>query len=527
MRIGAAVAGVFVLTAMTLAGCSSASGGSGSPKVTMLSVEPAQGFDPNIAAANSSTVPMSYMYETLIQQDASGKWVGALAESWSVSSDGKTYTFKLRSNDGFSDGSKLTANDVVFTFDRLKTGKSQVHLASALQSVTARDNETVQFVLKASDRSFMNIVGTPGTAGILSKAAVQANSNYFSKPTATSGAWQLASYIPSSHIEFKVNPHYFSPPKITDIDYEFSSDPTSDVAAVESGSADFGSVDYSAVSKVKQNSGVRVIQNPALAPTFFAFDMTKPPFSDVRVRQAVAYADDRDALRKDCWFGTGLASYGNVLIPGSEYYVEVNTYKQAGSSTDLAKAEQLLDAAGWKSNGGKYRVAEGVAGVKDGTQLAVTVPYESNWVAAACHTQLLQSDLAKIGFKITPQAHDPASFYTDAGKNQFQMYHGGDLALNTIDMFENWFHSGGSATSLTTHLNDPAIDAEIDKAVSTPDEAEAANLFADLQQWSAANVPMLVDGFQYTAGVVSNRIKNYEPTSFGGSYALRMASVSS
>lgn len=541
MRIRAAATGALVV-GLTLVGCtsspssspstSSSSGGSSGAaaapvKVTFLSVEPQQGFDPNIAATNASVEPMSWMYETLIEENPKGQWVGALASSWTVSPDGLTYTFKLRPNDGFSDGSKVTAQDVVFTFNRLKTGKSQQFLAQTMKSVSAVDDLTVKFTLNAPNRAFLNIIGTGGTSGILSQKAVEANPKYFSTPTATSGPWSLASYVPGSQMEFKVNPHFYQPPEITDIVVPFTNDPTSNAAAVESGSADMAAIDYSEVSSLKNNPSVQVVEEPGLAPTFFAWDTSKPPFNDLRVRQAVAYADDRDAIRKDCWFGTGLASYGNILIPGEEYYVPINTYKDAGSAADDAKAGQLLDAAGWKLQG-QYRVAEGVPGVKDGTQLAVTIPYESNWTAAACHTQLLQSDLAKIGFKVTPQSYDPASFYTVAGQGKFQMYHGGDVALNTVDLFVNWFHSGGSATAITTHLNDKTIDAEIDKAVSTTSDTEAASLFKNLQEYEATQLPILVDGFQYSQMLLSSRIKNYVPVPGAlNDYAMRMASASS
>jgi peptide/nickel transport system substrate-binding protein len=538
MRIRAAVTGALVV-GLTLVGCtssptsppstSSSSGGAAAPvKVTFLSSAPQQGFDPNIAATNASVEPMSWMYETLIEENPQGQWVPDLAQSWTVSPDGLTYTFKLRPNNAFSDGSKVTAQDVVFTFNRLKTGKSQQFLAQTLKSVTAVDSLTVKFTLNKANRAFLNIIGTGGTSGILSQKAVEANPKYFSMPTATSGPWYLASYIPDSQMEFKANPHFYDPPQITDIVVPFTTDPTSDAAAVESGSADMAAIDYSQVASLKDNPSVQVVEEPGLAPTFFAWDTTKPPFNDVRVRQAVAYADDRNSIRKDCWFGTGLASYGSILIPGSEYYVPINTYKDAGSAADDAKAEQLLDAAGWKMEGGQYRVAEGVPGVKNGTPFTVTVPYESDWAAAACHTELLQSDLAKIGIEVTPQSYDYTSFYTVAGQGKFEMYHGGDVALNTIDLFVNWFHSGGTATAITTHLNDPTIDAEIDKAVSTPDDTEAATLFKQLEEYEATQLPILVDGFQYSQMLLTTRIKNYVPVPGAiNDYTMRHASVSS
>ncbi len=530
MRIRAAVSCVLVAFAMTLVACSSStpssSKGGKSLSVTMLSVEPSQGFDPNVAAADASRVPMAMMFETLIERNADGEWVGALAKSWKASADGLTYTFVLRDKAGFSDGSKVTADDVVFTFERLKTATTYTNLLKNMTKVTAVDDHTAEFTLAKPDRGFLDTVGRFGNSGILSRKAVEGNSKYFTKPTATSGPWQLTSYVPASEMKFEVNKNYPQLPKITSIDYKFSSDPTSDVAAVESGSADFGSVDYSAVSEVKKNNTVQVVQGKTISPTFFAWDTSKAPFNNLSVRQAVAYALDRDAVRKTCWFGTGAAAYGNVLIPGSDDYLTVEPYKTSSRSEAVDKAKQLLDQAGWKDKGGKFRVAEGVSGVKDGTQLAVTVPYESNWTAAACHTQLLQSNMADIGFKITPQAHDPASFYTEAGKNAFLMYHGGAGATSTIDLFENWFHSGGSLTALTTHLNDPAIDAQIDEAVSTPDDAKSKQLFGQLQQWQATNLPILVDGFQWSQQVVSNKIKNFIPGTATGSYALRVATGS-
>ncbi len=493
---------------ITVAACDSGGGdSSGEDPLVMLVPEPTQGFDPNIGAADASRGPMAMMYETLTERDESGEIVGALAEEWDISDDGLVYTFRLRDNTGFSDGTPVTADDVVFSFERMQAGEIMSGLLSVLDGVEAEDDRTVVFTLTQPYQVFPEIIGRPGSAGILSRAAVEADPDYFTEPTDTSGPFVLAEYRPRSHMQFEANEHYFDPAQITEIRQTFSEDQTAHAAAVQSGSADIASVGYADAAPLR-DQGVTVIESDQLAPLFWGWDRTRPPFDDRRVRQAFAFAVDRDGRRDACWYGTGAVTYGNILRPWDPFYLELNTYQSDDREAAVAQAAALLDEAGWVLEG-EARVARGVTGVADGTPLTVTVPYEGNWAAAECHTQVLQQNLADVGVSIVPESYDPAAFWGDVANGAFTMYHGGAGASGAADLYVNWFRSNGSLTELTTHLADPALDTRIDQALTTTDRDEAVDIFHELEEWQAEELPMLVVGYQWPQVALSDRVGNY------------------
>lgn len=517
---------VAAVACTAMVGCSGKSPSSSGSDSTLkeLGVEPTQGFDPNAAFADASRVPMAMIYETLTERDEHGKMVGALAEKWDVSADGKTYTFTLRKNAKFSDGSAITADDVKFSFERMKTGEVLKSQLAVLQSVDAVDESTVRFTLQHPMSTFLALVGRPASAAILSKKAVSADPKYFTKPTVTSGPWTLTEYTPKSQMVFTANPHYYNVPKIKKVIVSFNNDPTANAAALESGSADMASVAYSDAARLRKEGRIQVVQSDQLAPLFWGWDRTKAPFNNKLVRQAVAWAVDRVGKQQACWFDTGGVTYGNILRPWDPNYVELNTYKASSRDEAVAKAKQLLDQAGWKEGSDGIRHASGVAGVADGKPLSFEVPYEGNWPAAECHVQLLQQNLKEVGIDAKPRKYDPAAYWGDVAKNKFTMYHGGAGAADSMDLYDNWFKTGGSLTALTTHLNDPAIDSKINDAErAEPDEAK--QIIQDLERWQADELPMLVVGYQWPQVGLTKRVHNFKPGVDADSRALVRASV--
>jgi peptide/nickel transport system substrate-binding protein len=503
----AVVAAAALVVGATLAACSpSAPSDNTDTRLTMLSPEPSQGLDPNLAFADASRIPMAMIYETLIERDEKGAFVGSLASDWKVSDDALTYTFTLRDDSAFSDGSAITAADVVFSLERAQQGAV---LGGNLTGVTvaADGDKNVVLTLTTPSTGLLTALATPGSAGILSKAAVEAGGDaYFTKPTATSGPWSMEEYIPKSRATFVANPHYYNPPKVKTIDYTFSEDQTTHSAAIQSGTADIAGIGYADAQTLKADSGngIQVVEVDQLAPLFWGWDRTKAPFDDKLVRQAVAWAVDREGRIDACWFGTGATTYGNILRPWDPAYAEIDTYKAANRDEAVAKAEALLDEAGWVDDGSGTRA-------KNGTKLEVTVPYEGNWPAAECHVQLLQHNLADVGIAVTPESYDASAYWGDVSKNAFTMYHGGAGAIDAADLYFNWFDSKGTLTALTTHLNDPRIDAQVEKARSATDPEEAAAIYHDLEEWQADELPMLVVGYQWPQTALGPRVQNWTP----------------
>ena len=523
--LAVAAAGSLVLSGC--AGNSTASGSKSSgtiPTLRMLSVEPSQGFDPNGAFADASRIPMAMIYETLTERDDAGKIVGSLAEKWDVSPDAKTYTFTLRPNLKFSDGSPITADDVKFSFDRMESGQVLKAQLAALQSIEVTGDSTIKFTLKHPMSTFTALVGRPANAAILSKKAVNADPNYFTKPTVTSGPWTLSQYTPKSQMTFSANPYYYNEPKIKKVIVSFNNDPTASAAALESGSADVAGLAYSDAARLRKEGLITVAQSDQLAPLFWGWDRTKAPFDNKLVRQAVAWAVDRVGKQEACWYGTGGVTYGNILRPWDPNYVELNTYKADTREAALAKAKTLLDQAGWKAGSDGVRRASGVTGVADGKTLSFEVPYEGNWPAAECHVQILQQNLKQVGIDVKPLKYDPAAYWGDVAKNKFTMYHGGAGATDAMDLYDNWFKPGGSLTASTTRLNDPAITAKINEAEqASPDQAK--QIIQDLERWQADELPMLVVGYQWPQVGMTKRVHNYKPGADVDSRNLVEASV--
>jgi len=486
--------------------------------IRVITVEPTQGLDPAIAAADASRSPMTLIFDNLVDYDETGALTGAIAESWEASADVKTWTFNLRPGATFSDGSPITAADVVWSIERMRTSESLKGLLSNVTTVEATDDATVTVTLSAASRALPLALARAGSAAILSQAAVEANPDYFALPTVTSGPYTLESYTPKDRAIFQANPNYWREgfPKTATIEYIFSEDQNAWAAAIESGAADVANVGYNDAQRLRAAGTIPVEQTDQLAPLFWGFNTKIAPFDNKLVRQAIAYAVDRQGRIDACWFGTGAVTYGNILRPWDPNYVEINTYDDSDRAASLAKAGELLDQAGWVVGADGTRAAKGVTGVDaagnaiaDGTKFSVSVPYEGNWPAAECNTLLLQQTLKEIGLDIQPNKYDPAAFWGDVAAEKFQMYHGGAGATGADDLYLNWFRSGGALTALTTHLTDPAIDAKIDAAVAAPDDATAKQIYGELEAQQADELPMIVTGYQWSQVAHSPNLQGY------------------
>lgn len=478
--------------------------------IRVITVEPTQGLDPAIAAADASRTLMTLIYDNLVDFDESGALTGGIAESWEPNEDLTAWTFHLRSGATFSDGSPISAADVVWSIERMRTSESLKGALANVTSVEATDDATVVVSLSAASRALPLTLSRGGNAAILSQAAVEASADYFAMPTVTSGPYTLESLAPKDRAILQANTAYWREgyPKTATIEYIFSEDQNSWAAAIESGAADVANVGYNDAQRLREAGTIPVEQSDRLTPLFWGFDTTTPPFDSKLVRQAIAYAVDRQGRIDACWFGTGAVTYGNILRPWDPNFVEISTYDDSDRAASLAKAGELLDQAGWVVGADGTREASGVAGVEDGTRFSVSVPYEGNWPAAECNTLLLQQTLKEVGLDIQPNKYDPAPFWGDVAAGQFQMYHGGAGATDSDDLYLNWFRSGGALTPLTTHLTDPEIDAKIDAAIAGDAETAKA-IYAELEAWQADELPMLVTGYQWPQVAMAPGLEGY------------------
>jgi peptide/nickel transport system substrate-binding protein len=342
--------------------------------VLAMALEPSPGLDPTGGAASSiSEVTLYNIYEPLTKVNADGSVTPLLAEGWDVSSDLKTYTFRLRKGVKFHNGEPFDAKAVKFSFDRAggdkSTNKDKRTFANI--STQAVDDYTVVVTTKEIDPDFPFLLGQ-GTAIIVEPRSAEGNAT---KPVGT-GPYTLGNWVKGSSITLvKWDGHRNAQAvKLRRATFRFIPDPAAQVAALLASDVDvFPRVTPRSVPQFKGNPRFQVVVSGSRAKTILAINNRKKPLDDVRVRRAIAAAIDRKAVIEGAGDGYGVP-IGSHYVPGAPGYVDttnVNPYNPD-------KARALLREAG----------------VKIPLELTVTLPPPAY---ARQGAEVIASQLAKVG----------------------------------------------------------------------------------------------------------------------------------
>ncbi len=331
------------LTALALvAGLSSAHAAETTATVG-LQLEPPH-LDPTSAAAGAiDQVFYSNVYEGLTRFTSDGSVIPGLAESWEISEDGLTYTFKLHDGVTFHDGSALDAGDVVFSFDRAR-GEDSVNAQKALfegiASVEAVDDLTVRITLSAVAGNFLFNLAW-GDAVIIAPESAE---GLKSTPVGT-GAFKFTKWTQGDSIELTRNPDYWgTPAELEGVTFKFISDPSAAFAAMMAQDIDafYGYPAPENLVSFEADPRFKVLSGSTEGETILAMNNKLPPFDNPLVRQAVSLAIDRNAIIDGAMFGYG-TPIGSHFAPHHPDYVDLT----ANSPFDPEKAKALMAEAGF------------------------------------------------------------------------------------------------------------------------------------------------------------------------------------
>ena len=393
------VPAVLVTVALSLVvslGVSSAQPTSGAAAGT-LNVGAAQGIpqlNPVIRTFAWEEVLFPLLWDGLTKWTPTGGTAPDLATSWTGSKDSKTWTFKLRSDAKFSNGDPITATDVVNTFHYYldpKTVSQEKNRINMVNTITAVNPTTALFKLKTANALFP-------TAIINVKIVKTDDLANFSKNPITTGPYKVQSFVPDSTVTLVPNPDYFgTKAKLTKIVISKAADSTAAAAALTAGDLDvlWGLPSFSAKKVASDPAGPVKLVSPIAASQspFWEADTTSPPFNNIKVRQALAYAIDRPTILKSAYAGLGIVSPTNTLLSvNNPAYGAPAGHPLTNYSYNLAKAKKLF--------------AEG--GIKPG--------YTFTWWGLTAipefQTQglILQASLAKIGIKLKIENKDVATW---------------------------------------------------------------------------------------------------------------------
>ncbi len=310
--------------------------------VLAMALEPAPGLDPTGGAASAiGEVALYNIFETLTKINPDGSVAPLLAESWEVSPDLTTYTFKLRRGVKFHNGEPCNAHTVKFAFDRAGGDKStnKDKRTFAALSTRAVDDYTVVILTKEIDPDFPFLLGQ-ATAAIVEPKSADGN---MTKPVGT-GPYVLENWVRGSSITLKKWDGYRNAGaiRLQRATFRFIADPAAQVAALLAGDVDaFPRVTPRGVEQFKGNPRFQVIVSGSRAKTILAINNRRKPFDDVRVRRAVAMAIDRKAVIQGAGdgFGAAIGSYYPPSAPGYVDLTSVNAYNPE-------RARALLKEAG-------------------------------------------------------------------------------------------------------------------------------------------------------------------------------------
>jgi peptide/nickel transport system substrate-binding protein len=294
------------------------------------------------AAAAIDEVVYSNVFEGLTRIGSDGSVLPALAASWDISDDGLTYTFHLREGVSFHDGSAFDAEDVKFSLDRARAEDStnaQKGLFAAIASVDAVDATTVKVTLDHPVGNFLFHMGW-GDAVMVAPETAADNATH---PVGT-GPFKFSDWVQGDHVELTRNEDYWGEPvKLDKATFKFISDPTAAFAAVMAGDIDAFPV-FPAPENLAQfeaDPRFAVVVGSTEGETILAMNNGRPPFDDIKVRQAFSHAIDRQAIIDGAMFGQG-TPIGSHFAPHNPAYVDLTgTYPY-----DPDKAKALLAEAG-------------------------------------------------------------------------------------------------------------------------------------------------------------------------------------
>ena len=294
------------------------------------------------AAAAIDEIVYANVFEGLTRFGPDGAIEPALAESWEIAPDGLSWVFHLHDGVTFHDGTPFTAEDVVFSFDRAMAEGSlnaQKQLFDGINEVTAIDDTTVEIGLDAPKGSLLFNLAW-GDAVIVSPATAEGNAT---KPVGT-GPFRFASWTQGDRIELERNPDYWGAPAQLDrVSFRFIADPTAAFAAMMAGDVDYFP-NFPAPENLAQFSAdprFQVLIGSTEGETILAINNARPPFDDVRVREALAHAIDRKAIIDGAMFGYG-TPIGSHFAPHNPAYENLTGL----SPHDPERAKALLAEAG-------------------------------------------------------------------------------------------------------------------------------------------------------------------------------------
>jgi peptide/nickel transport system substrate-binding protein len=490
---------VLVVLTVSLAGC----GTTPTPIPPTLAPEPTQeagpalggrlvygltlapsGIDPHIDASSELGIPLTSVYDTVIYQGLNGSFVPGLAERWEISSDGLVYTFYLRQDVVFHDGTPFDAAAVKFNLDRISSPETASRKAADMLGPYDHAEVTDDYTIEVHFREpFAPLLDSLSQVylGIASPAAVKRWGAEYQLHQVGTGPFLFQEYVPGDHLTLARNPDYDWAPEVYDhqgpayldeIEFRFFTDPAVRALALESGEVHvMGELPPQDAARLEDGDDIRLYLVPIPGqPLELFLNVARPPTDDLQVRQALLHAVDRQAIADTIFWGYSPVAHGPLSSSTMGYDPAV----EGMYAYDPEQAALLLNQAGWMDSDDD--------GLRDKAGKALNLQtYLMTWGYLPEVGQMLQAQLLQVGVGLDiqvvafPAAIEAAS---QGAHNLIPMtFSSSDPSiLNTSYLSTN--ADGGFNWS---KVRDPELDRLLENATREMDPQRRVELYGQAQ----------------------------------------------
>ncbi|ATW28087.1 ABC transporter substrate-binding protein [Candidatus Formimonas warabiya] len=504
-----------LILALGATGCGSSSPSAGSGKqsektvIVGLQAEPTTLDASQVADYNTSRAAID-IYDQLVEfKTESTEIEPGLAEKWDMSDDGLEYTFYLRKDVKFHDGTPFNAEAVKFTINRQIDPNHPYHdtgefayadlTFGPVKEVQVVDDYTVKIILKEPFSPFLSNMAMH-SASIVSPAAVEKYGKDFTRNPVGTGPLKFVSWTPGVEVILEKNPDYFKgSPKIDKVIFKPIVEDQTRVTELEAGNLDLiVNVPPDDLIRIQEAKQFPIVEQPGMHVWFTTFNCQKKPFNDVKVRQAINYAIDKEAIVKNILQDTG--EMANSPLPS---IVWGHNFNLKNYEYNPEKAQQLLDEAGYPDGFScSYWIPESGSGMQQPTLMAAAI----------------QADLAKVGIQVEIQKMEWGTYldkvYVAPEKSELDMHQMSFIGDNgDPDNFLYGLLSGEQIPPVgfnDSYYQNPEVDKLLKEARKTADHQERAQMYEQVQEMIMADAPWVAVDYEKQIVVTSPRLKNFK-----------------
>lgn len=449
-------------------------------------------MDPATASNFSALQAYEHVYESLTGYDEKTAIIPALAEKWDTP-DETTYVFTLRKGVKFHNGQDLTGADVAYSLERAadeKTGSPWRSLLTPIKSIEVPDPGTVKINLNAPYPGLLGAFAVLRNSGIMPKDWDK-NNNTKLQAMGT-GPFKLTEFVPTDHMSYQKHADYWDKgrPKLDSMTFKVMLDQNARMAALRSGQIQYAVIDAQGAEQLKGQSGLQILQSPSAWLAVHPFNVTRKPFDDKRVRQALRLAVDTKEVIQKAVFGAGIPSgaiatgYGDWALPESDLLY---------TKPDLEKAKKLLAEAGYER----------------GFETTITCsPQYPEFVATSL---VCQEAWKKIGVDAkveqvewgtyTKRSAKAGGFDYDVGATAFTFRPDPDGYVYP------YYKTGGDNN---TGYSNPKMDDLLEQARTTLDQAKRRDLYLEVQKIAEEDVTFMYWYVRFSIEAVTDKVGGYK-----------------